>query len=199
VGRASGTWFTPLEGRNTSPGNGNEKLASRKTTFLFRVLSSPRCTPSGLIVFTTNRRVFDFWRGLPSCRSSPSLDFGNWPLSYNALDVKRKHASIWFTGGRANGFARSEFRCHRKRTGPLVICFLLLIRQDVYVTWHVSGSADKALYVADGSTGWYPAAIRRRPRIIRSPGGMESEGQHRRRMPSGANPFKCLRVASVNF
>lgn len=26
---------------------------------------------------------------------------------------------------------------------------------NVYVTWHVSGSRDKALYVSDGSTGWY--------------------------------------------
>jgi hypothetical protein len=27
--------------------------------------------------------------------------------------------------------------------------------QNVYVTWHVSGSQDKAWYVADGSTGWF--------------------------------------------
>jgi len=34
----------------------------------------------------------------------------------------------------------------------------LLAPTHVYVSWHVSGSEDKALYVSDGSTGWYRLA-----------------------------------------
>lgn len=76
-------------------------------------------------------------------------------LSYNALAINGTTIG-WFSSDSQfllldpnSGFSEAGF--------PIGNLFEMpnWTPQNVYVTWHVSGSRDKAWYVSDGSTGWF--------------------------------------------
>jgi hypothetical protein len=111
-------------------------------------------TSIGLLVFT----VSDIYLGVGNATANSPLLFtpyltGIGLLSYNALDVNGTLIYL-FTADRqlialdpSSGVSEVGF--------PIGDQLQLWDPTQVYVSWHVDGSQDKALYVANGSTGWY--------------------------------------------
>lgn len=142
-------------GPDTPIGNGNEGVAgTNNATFPSLV---KRIVPTGLgaLVFT----VSDIYQiSGNGTSSSPLFPVPYVPglgiLSYNALSQNGTIIGFFTSDSQfliidpSAGFNEAGFP----------IGDLLETNVDptqVYVTWHVSGSQDKAWYVGDGSTGWY--------------------------------------------
>lgn len=144
-------WST---GPDTPIGNGtNGFLPTNFATFPSTV---KRMVPTsiGLIVFT----VSDIYLGSGSATSSNPILFtpyltGIGLLSYNALDVNGTLIYL-FTSDKqlisldpSSGVSEVGF--------PIGDQLEQWDPTQVYVTWHVAGSQDKALFVSNGSTGWF--------------------------------------------
>lgn len=142
-------------GPDTPIGNGNEGvLGINNATFPSLV---KRIVPTGIgaLIFTVSDIYLIQGNGTSS---SPLFPIPYLPsigiLSYNALSQNGTLLGL-FTSD-------SQFLVLDPSAGTQEIGFPIgdLLTADidptsVYVTWHVSGSQDKAWYVADGSTGWY--------------------------------------------
>lgn len=108
----------------------------------------------GLFVFTISDVYLILGQGTDSSPlyAIPYLQ-GIGLLSYNALDINGSIAYLFTSDGQLISFDPSS---GISEIGfPIGDLLGQLNPANVYVTWHVSGSTDKALYVSDGSTGWY--------------------------------------------
>lgn len=143
-------------GPDDTTGNGNESFPSLNTfTFPSSVTRLYPCTLSSgaaLLVFTISDVYVILGSTAQSLFSVPyAPGFGL--LNYNAFAVNGGVAYLFTSDKQLISFDPS--------TGISEVGFPIgdtlqsLDPTKVSLAWHVSGSTDKALYVCDGSTGWY--------------------------------------------
>lgn len=117
-------------------------------------------TTSGLLIFTTSS--VQVMAGGPSITSyfpQPLIEHCG-ILSQNAICVRGTQISLFTTDNQlvtisaGSGFSNNGFAIADKLAS--------LNPASVYLTYHVSG-IDHALYVGDGSTGWYRATLEQPP------------------------------------
>jgi hypothetical protein len=140
-------------GPDTLTGNGNESFPPANSFSFPGMVTRCVAVPTGLMVFTVdNTFIIAGGPSLASFYSQPLIP-GTGLLSFNALDMlggviflftsDRQFVSIDPSSGESEiGFAIGD---QLSNFNP----------SNVYVASHISGSKDKAVYVADGSTGWY--------------------------------------------
>jgi hypothetical protein len=143
-------------GPDTVVGNGNTAFpAVNSATFPSRV-SRIVPTSSGAIVFTISDIYIILGQGTaPNPLFSSPYASGIGLLSYDALAVNGTTIYLFTSDSQvisldpSSGISQVGF--------PIGDQFQLSNWSPAtsYVTWHVSGSQDHALYVADGSTGWF--------------------------------------------
>jgi hypothetical protein len=143
-------------GPDTVVGNGSVTFpAVNSATFPSRV-SRIVPTSGGAIVFTISDIYIILGQGTtPNPLFSSPYATGIGLLSYNALAVNGTTIYLFTSDSQvisldpSSGISQVGF--------PIGDQFQLSnwSPATAYVTWHVSGSQDHALYVADGSTGWF--------------------------------------------
>ncbi len=110
---------------------------------------------SGMLVFTVSDVYVITGLGTTSSPFFAQPFLANVGLSsYNAFDINGSVLYMMTTDGHVieldpnSGISEVGFPIGDKFDNNYV-------SSSAYVTWHVAGSEDKALYVADGKTGWY--------------------------------------------
>jgi hypothetical protein len=143
-------------GPTTPVGNGNEGFPPLNSTVFPSLVKRIVPTSSGAIVFT----VSDIYLISGTATASNPLfaspfATGIGLLSYNALAVNGTTIYLFTADSQvisldpSSGISQIGF--------PIGDQFVLSnwSPANAYVTWHVSGSTDHALYVSDGQTGWF--------------------------------------------
>jgi hypothetical protein len=144
------------DGPDTPIGNGNEAFPPLNTCVFPSLVKRIVPTSIGAIVFT----VSDIYLiGGSGTSSSPIFTqpyaTGIGLLSYNALAINGTTIYLFTADSQvvsldpSSGLSQIGF--------PIGDQFILSnwSPANAYVTWHVSGSTDHALYVSDGQTGWF--------------------------------------------
>ena len=137
---------------DTVTGNGSEAFPPANNWVFPSNVTRLLPTPTGLIIFTTSD-IFGIFGG-PSIASfySQPLVPGVGLLSWNALDQEGGLIYLFSADGQ---FLTLDPSLGLTRTGfPIADQIEGWNPANVYVTCHESGN-DNAVYVADGSTGWY--------------------------------------------
>lgn len=139
-------------GPDTTTGNGSEAFPPANSWVFPSPVTRLLPTSTGLIVFTTSD-VYGIFGG-PSILTfySQPLVPGVGLLSWNALDQEGGQIYMFTADGQ---FVTFDPSTGVTRTGfPISDQIAGWNPANVYVTVHESGN-DNAIYVADGSTGWY--------------------------------------------
>ncbi len=143
-------------GPDTTTGNGNCAWPpANNFVFPSKVVRMWPNGSSGMLVFTVSDVYIITGLGTSSSPFFAQPFLANVGLSnYNAFDINGSVLYMMTTDGHVieldpnSGISEVGFPIGDKFDNNY-------IASDAYVTWHVAGSEDKALYVADGQTGWY--------------------------------------------
>jgi hypothetical protein len=140
-------------GPDTLSGNGNESFPPANSFTFPGAITRAVAVPTGLIVFTVDSTyVIAGGPQLASFYSQPLIP-GTGLLSFNALDML---GSIIYLFSSDRQFLSIDPSAGESEVGfPIGDQLATFNPLNAYVTAHISGSSDKAVYVADGSTGWY--------------------------------------------
>lgn len=135
-------------------GNGNEGFAPLNSATFPSLVKRIVPTSIGALVFTVSDIYLIAGKGTDS---SPLYPIPYVPgvgiLSYNALAVNGTTIHMFTTD---NQFVALDPNAGVQQIGfPIGDQFESWDPAQVYVTWHVAGSKDQAVYVSNGSTGWY--------------------------------------------
>lgn len=162
VGRIWGSVANVLyysAGPDTVTGNGMESFPPNNYAVLPSAIVRLVPTAVGLLVFTTSDLYIVTGSTSVSSGLSPTnfvvLPFlkGLGLVNYNALDM---HAGTIFFYTSENTVVSLDPSPGVSEIGfPIGDILQKFTPANVYVAWQSGGSDDKALYVADGSTGWY--------------------------------------------
>jgi len=144
-------WST---GPDTPSGNGNEGW-DPTNSFTFPSLVK-RLVPTsiGLLVFTVSDIYIIAGKGTASSPffATPYVE-GLGLLSYNALDMNGTLIYFLTSDGQ---FVQLNPHAGVNQVGVAIGDKLQNFNPaSAYVTWHVAGTQDQAVYVSDGATGWY--------------------------------------------
>jgi hypothetical protein len=140
-------------GPDTTNGSGNEAFPPANVfTFPSQVV---RLQPyaQGLLVFTVSDTYVILGQGaITNFYAVPFLK-GYGLLSYNALDT---NGSVFYMMTSDNQCLSLDPSSGVSDVGLRIGDILASWNPaSVYMAWHAAGSLDKAIYVSDGSTGWY--------------------------------------------
>lgn len=153
-------------GPDTVVGNGNEGFPPLNSAVFPSLVKRIVPTSIGALVFT----VSDIY--LLSGQNTSSSPIFSQPyatgiglLSYNALDINGTTIYLFTADSQVasldptNGLSQVGF--------PIGDQFTLSnwSPANAYVTWHVDGSTDHALYVSDGQTGWFRMTATASPEV----------------------------------
>jgi hypothetical protein len=140
-------------GPDTSPGSGNEAFPGITFTFPSQVIRLESIN-SGVLVYTTD----DVWiiDGGPGVTTffARILLRGLGLLSYNAMD---KHGATYYFYTADKKFVSFDTGSGISQIGfPISDQFFANFNPtQTYAAFHTAGDQDKALFVGDGSTGWF--------------------------------------------
>jgi hypothetical protein len=140
-------------GPDTVNGSGEESFPPANVfTFPSQVVRLQPYT-QGLLVFTVSDTYIILGQGaITNFYSVPFLK-GYGLLSYNALDT---NGSIFYLMTSDNQCLTLDPSSGVSDIGSRIGDILSSWSpSNVYVTWHAAGSLDKAVYISDGSTGWF--------------------------------------------
>lgn len=141
---------------NPGVGNGADCFFAENVFELPGTIVRYKPTSSGMIAITTNGLYLIPGSGTVSDPISPPVPFVEQvaAASYNAVDFNGTTIYCLTTEGQLMSLDVG--------TGVSNIGFPIgdVIQSNIsptagYVTWHVGGTLDQALYLSDGSTGWY--------------------------------------------
>lgn len=140
-------------GPNTLTGNGNTAFSAANSFVFPSKVTRLMPNANGLLVFTLSDLYLIAGTTVLTFYAVPFV-LGLGLLSWNALDVNGSLIYCQATDGHvisldpSSGISEIGF--------PIGDIFDTTFNPaNTYVAWHVSGSRDKALYVANGSTGWF--------------------------------------------
>lgn len=140
-------------GPDTLTGNGNESFPPANSFQFPSQVTRSVSTPTGLLVFTVDNIFLIAGGPLLATFYDQPLIKGTGLLSFNALDIQGNTIFV-FTSDRQ--LVSIDPSAGESEIGFAIGDQLSLINPaSAYVTAHIAGSQDKAIYVADGSTGWY--------------------------------------------
>lgn len=140
-------------GPDTLVGNGNETFPPANSFTFPGNITRSLSTPTGLLVFTTDNLYIVAGGPLTASFFNQPLLPGTGLLSFNALDVQGGTIFL-FTSDRQ--FISIDPSAGESEVGfPIGDQLSTINPASAYVTVHIAGSADKGVYIADGSTGWF--------------------------------------------
>ncbi len=140
-------------------GAGSEQFPFGSNFFVYpSVVTRLEPTSSGLLVFTTSDIYMISGQGtVTSILYSYKLIPGIGLLSYNALD---KSGSTFYLLNSSKKLISLDPSAGYTEPGyPIGDKLMQLSPENAYVTWHDGGATDTALFLSDGSTGWYRLAV----------------------------------------
>ncbi len=140
-------------------GAGSEQFPFGSNFFVYpSVVTRLEPTSSGMLVFTTSDIYMIAGQGTAtSILYSYQLIPGIGLLSYNAFS---KSGSTFYLLNSAKKLISLDPSAGYTEPGyPIGDRLMLLNPMNAYVTWHDGGATDTALFLADGSTGWYRLAV----------------------------------------
>ncbi len=150
---AAGSDVFASGGSDTNPGNGNTAFPPGNIFHFASPVKRLARHPKGVLVFTTTDLFII--AGGPAVTDFFPLPFveGLGLLSYNAMDTEGT-LSYLFTSD--NQFVVLDPSAGVSRTGEAIGDQLLTYNPaNVYAAAHIQGALDAAVFLADGSTGWF--------------------------------------------
>jgi hypothetical protein len=144
-------WST---GPDTTVGNGNEAWSPSNSFTFPSLVKRIVSTSIGALIFTVSDVYLIAGKATSSSPLFPTPYIpGLGLLSYNALST---NGTLIYLLTADNQFVELNPHSGVSQLGnPIGDKLQTWDPSLAYVTWHVSGSRDQALYVSDGSTGWY--------------------------------------------
>jgi hypothetical protein len=140
-------------GPDTLVGNGNETFPPTNTFSFPSSIARSVATATGLLVFTTSDVYIVAGGPQTTTFFTQPLLPGTGLLSFNALDVQGGRIFLLTSDRQFVGIDPSAGESEMGfPVGDQLATFDPAL---AYVTAHIAGSADKAVYVSDGSTGWF--------------------------------------------
>jgi hypothetical protein len=141
-------------GPDSPIGNGIEAFSPNNTATFPSLVKRIVPTAIGTLVFTVSDVYLIAGKGTDASPLYPVVYArGVGLLSYNALDINGTTIYLLSTD---NQFLALDPNAGVSQIGfPIGDILGDIDPASAYVTWHVAGSQDQAVYVGDGSTGWY--------------------------------------------
>lgn len=145
-------------GPDAPVGNGNEGFSPSNSATFPSLVKRIVPTSIGAMIFTVSDIYLIAGKGTESSPLFPQPYVpGVGLLSYNALAV---NGTLIFLVTSDGQFVQVDPSATVNQVGfPIGDKIQMYNPADAYVTWHVSGADDQALYVSDGSTGWFRLII----------------------------------------